>query len=293
MEIQKLKKRLLREELRRRRNKSKKFRLLVSGLLFLLILVVGGLILYVSNLDRILEEDYARAETMVEKGEYEEAVDLFRRIFERHPRFHLASQSIFQAGEILNLYLKQYHEALLAYLHVEKDYPESEWAAKAQMHVAEIYKYRLRDYGRAIIAYQKVIDAGNGNGDEVQYEIADAYFRLENYEQARIEFESLGKNFADSSLLAEVNYRIAIAWSLDGELLEAEKNFRRTMEEFPESPYAREAAFGLASVLEEQEKLREALKILEDLDGTYSNPEVLAKKTEQVRERIRKKKKAI
>jgi len=261
--------------------------------LLLLFTLFGGMIFYVANLDKIPEQEYARAEELVEEGRYEEAADLYRTIFERHPNFHLAGQSIFQAGEVLNLHLKRYQEALLAYLLVEKNYPKTVLAGKAQMQVAEIYKYRVRDYGRAIIAYQKILDAGAVNGDRLQYEIADAYFRLENFEQARIEFESLRKNYPDSPLLAEVHYRIAVALSLDGELLEAENTFRLVREKFADSPYALEAAFGLASVLEEREELREALKVLEELVGSYPNTEALAKKTEQVGERIRKKKKAI
>ncbi len=241
----------------------------------------------------MLEEDYVRADALVEKGGYEEAVEIYRGIYRRHPTFHLSSQAIFQAGEVLNLYLKKYREALLAYLMVEKDYPRSELTRKAQFQVAEIYKYRLRDYSRAIVAYQKLLDAGAPRGDRLQYEVADAYFRLENFEQARIEFETLQKNYPDSPLLPEVQYRIAVAWSLEGEPAAAEKAFRQVEKKWPDDPYTLEARFGLASVLEDREELTDALKVLESLAGTYPNAEALSKKTEQVRERIRKKKKAI
>jgi TolA-binding protein len=65
------------------------------------------------------------------------------------------------------------------------------------------------------------------------------------------------------------------------------------MQDWPDSSYAIEARFGLAVVLEEQEKLLEALKILEELDGIYPKQDILKKKIDQVRERIAKKKKAI
>lgn len=283
----------MREEIRRRRRNSKKFKLLIFGSLLALILLFAGLIFYVSNLDQILEEDYAKAEVLVEQGDYEAAEKIFRTIYERHPNFHLSPQALYQAGEVLNLYMKSYHEALLAYLLVEKDFPNSELARKAQMQVAEIYKYRLRDFSRAIVAYQKLVDAGIPNGDRLLYEIADAYFRLENFEQARIEFETLGKTYTTSELLPEVGYRIAVSWSLEGNLQEAEKAFRRVSQQWPDTPYALEARFGLAGVLEEEEQLREALQVLQELAGHYPNAEALAKKTEQVEERIRKKKKAI
>jgi len=283
----------LREELKRRRKNSRKHRLLVRGLLVALVLLFGGLVYYVTHLDELLSEDYAQAEALLEQGDYAPAAKAFRRLYERHPSFSLAPQAIFQSGEILNLYLQSYQEALLAYLLVEKDYPSTELSRRAQRQVAEIYKNRLRDFPRAIVAYQKLLDSGADGGDRIQYEVADAYFRLENFEQARIEFESLQKNFPDSPLLAEVQYRIAVTWSLEGRLKEAENAFRLVSERWPESSYALEARFGLATSLEEREELREALGVLEALRGVYPNAEALEKKLAQVQERIRKKKKAI
>jgi TolA-binding protein len=101
------------------------------------------------------------------------------------------------------------------------------------------------------------------------------------------------KNFPDSTLIAEVRYRIAITYTLEGLLPEAAGAYRLVLKDWAESPYALEARFSLATVLEEQEELLEALKILEDLVGVYPNEDVLERKTVQVRERIEKKKKAI
>ena len=176
---------------------------------------------------------------------------------------------------------------------MEKNYPRTELACKAQGRVAEIYKYRLRDFNRAIVAYQKLLDSGCSRDDRVQNELADAYFRLNNFEQARIEFENLVKNYPKSPLVPEAEYRIALAFSLDGKPGEAEAAFRRMVGEHPESSFATEARFALAGVLEEQGQLVEALKILKNLKGIYPSAEILVKKTDQVRQRIAKKKKAV
>jgi TolA-binding protein len=266
---------------------------MVRGALLALILFFAGLIYYVAHLDKMLEEQFVRAETMLEKGEYQGAVDTFTNLHQRHPNFHLAPQALFQSGEILNLYLGKYQEALLAYLLVEKDFPQSALVRKAQLQVAEIYKHRLRDYGRAIVAYQKLIDQGAEGGDRLQYEIADAYFRISNFEQARIEFELLVRQYQDSPLLPEAAYRLAVSASLEGALAEAEKAFRVVASQWPDSSFALEARFGLATVLEEREELLAALQILQELDGLYPNSDILAKKTAQVQERIQKKQKAI
>ncbi|ALC14808.1 hypothetical protein DSOUD_0006 [Desulfuromonas soudanensis] len=293
MEIRKLKKSLLKAELKRQRSKSKKHRWLVRGAACLLVLLIASGIAYYFNIDKVLDKDFARAEALVEEGEYQRAADSFRSLYDHHPGFARAPEALFQAGEIQNLYLKRYHEALLAYLLVEKDYPESVYFRRAQAQVADIYKNRLRDYSRAIVAYQKLLDGGAPNLDSVQYEVADIYFRMNNFEQARIEFESLLKNYPESPLVPEVHYRIGVAYSLEEAPAEAEEAFRAVIKEWPDSPYAVEARYGLAGVLEDQEQLRSALQVLEDLQGIYPNAEALAQRTEQVRERIRKKKKAI
>jgi len=283
----------LREELKRRRRNYKKHGLLVRGVLLALILFFGGLTYYMTHLDEMLTDDYNQAESLLEDKRYEQAIDAFRRIYEKHPSFSQAPQAIFQAGEILNLYQQNYHEAVLAYLLVEKDYPNTEFSRKAQKQVADIYKNRLRDYPRAIVAFQKLLDSGVEDGDRVQYEVADTYFRLENFEQARIEFESLLKNYPASTLVPEVEYRIAVTWSLEGRMKEAEAAFRRVFERWPESTYAPEARYALAKSLEERDELKEALLVLESLQGTYPNTEAVLKKIEQIRERMKKKKKAI
>lgn len=281
----------MREELKRRRKNSRRPRILICIVLLLLACSAGAY--YLVTMDQRLVARYILGEKMVGAGHYVEAVEAFRSIHEGHGSFRLSPQALFREAEVLNHYLERYHEAILAYLTVEKDYPDTEQARKAQELVAEVYKNRLRDYGRAIVAYQKLLDSGAADGDRIQYEIADSYFRLNNFEQARIEFESLLKNYSDSPLVAEVRYRIAVAYSLEGESKEAEEAFRVTMKEWPDSPYAVEARFGLATVLEERDELRAALQILEELKGVYPNAEALSKKTDQVKERISKKKRAV
>jgi len=275
----------------RKNSKYYRYRLL---LWVLLILVMGSSVswYYVTRNSR-LETEFAQAESLVQGGSYEKARKKFFDIYETSPDSSLAPQALYRSGDILNVYLDKYQEAILAFLLVTRDYPDSEWAVQAQKQVAEIYKTRLLDYAQAIVAYQKLLDSGVADADRTQYEIADAYFRLNNYEQARIEFESLLKNYPDSPLVPEVQYRIALAYSLDGQLTKAEAVFKEVISTWPEDLFALEARFGLASVLEEEERLRESLKVLQDLQGVYPNKEALTKKIRQVEERIRKKKKAI
>jgi TolA-binding protein len=291
-EIQKLKKQLLMEELERQ-GKAPKTRFWIFLSLALVVLAAVGGFWYHSNLQARLEETFQKGLALRQAGRYVEAVDLFVKLHDEYPSFVRVPQALYQTAEIEDLFLGRYSDALLTYLLLERDYPDAAEVYPARQQVAFLYKYRLNDCSQAIAVYQKVLDQPGQQKDQLQYEVADCYFRLNNFAQARIEFDSLLKNYPDSGLVAEVQYRIAMTYALEGKLPEAAGAYRLVMEKWAGSPYALEASFGLATVLEEQEELLEALKILEELAGIYPKQDILERKTEQVRERIEKKKKAI
>ncbi len=287
-----MKKRLLMEELRRQGKVSDRRLWSFLGLA-LIALAAGGAYWYHATAQTRLEETFQKGMALRQSGQYVEAVDLFSGLHDDSPSFVRVPQALFQKAEILDLYLFRHSDALLTYLLLERDYPDAPEVAPARRQVASLFKYRLEDCGQAIAAYQKILDLPGPDNDRLQYEVADCYFRLNNYEQARIEFENLLSNYGFSDLTAEVRYRIAMTYALEGKRPEAAAAYRLVMQDWPESPYAIEASFGLATVLEEQEELLEALKILEELDGIYPKQDILKKKTDQVRERIAKKKKAV
>ena len=291
-EIQKLKKQLLMEELQRQ-GKVPNWRLWIFLGLALAVFVAGGVYWYHATLQARLEETFQNGMALRQSGRYVEAVELFSHLHDNYPSSARVPEALFQKAEILDLYLFRHSDALLTYLLLERDYPDAPQVEPARRQVATLFKYRLDDCSQAIAAYQKVLDQPGSDNDQLQYEVADCYFRLNNFEQARIEFETLLNNYPSSDLTAEILYRIAMTYALESKLPDAAEAYRRVVQDWPESPYAIEASFGLATVLEEQEELLEALKILEELDGIYPKQDILKRKTEQVRERIEKKKKAI
>lgn len=292
-EIRKLKKQLLKEERSRLRNSSpvrRRLRRLIVGLCILAPLLGA---VYLANLDNIFAYRFERASRLLKQERYRDAVAAFQALQEDYPSRADAPRALYLAAETRHLYLQQEQEALLAYLLLARDYPDAPEALKAQLRAADLYKNHLREYGQALALLQKVADSNPPNPDQVQYEIADTYFRLNNFEQARIEFESLATSFPDSILLPEVQYRIGMALVFEKRLPEAASALKQVAELWPGHRYAIEARFHLAGVLEEQELLQRALGVLRELQGVYPQPEILALRTRQVEERIRKKKKAI
>jgi len=276
----------LREELRRRRKNSKFYRLLVPATLLLLILLFGGLIWYVSGFDQRLEKDFHRAEELVAQGSYDQAVAVLNELHQEYTHHTLGRKALYQVGGVRSLYQQQYAEAILTFLAVEESYPNSDMGLQAQRQVADIYKNKLRDYPRALVVYQRLLERGLADSDRIQHEIADAYFRMNDFKQALLEYEALRSSYPDSPLQAEVRYRMGITLSLEGKGKEAEVVFREVISLWPQSPFALESKFSLATVLEERDELAAAMKVLEELKGSYPNTELLNRRLTQLRQRL-------
>ncbi|WP_429885337.1 tetratricopeptide repeat protein [Geoalkalibacter halelectricus] len=279
------------EELKRRRRTRSKWPLVILALV--LLAALGGGAWYHYNQENFALRKFQRAQELLVEKNYAEAARLFETLGKKHPDFPHADEALFRVGELQHLYLRKDQEALLTFLLVEKNYPESPFSLRAQQLAADIYMDRLEDYSRAVVAYQKLIDQGVVDSDQLQYRIAEAYFRLNNFEQARIEWQTLLQLFPESPLVPEVAYRVAVCWALEGDHQQAAEDFQAVHAAWPEHPYGLEARFGLASLLEEQEHLLEALDLLLELRDRYPRPEVLEQRIEQVKERIDKKQDAI
>jgi len=280
----------LREELRRRRKNSKFYRLLVPGTLLLLILLFACLIWYVSGFDQRLEQDFNRAEELVTAKSYDQAVAVLSELHREYDNHALGRQALYKVGEIRSLYQQQHAEAILAFLAVEELYPNSETGLQAMRQVAEIYKTKLRDYPRAVEAFKRLLDRQLADSDRIQHEIADSYFRMNDFKQALLEYETLRSSYPDSPLQAEVRYRMGVTLSLEGSGSEAETVFHEVISLWPQSPFALESKFSLAKVLEERDELAAAMKVLEELKGSYPNTELLDRRLTQLRERLANKK---
>lgn len=293
MKIRQLKSQLKKEELRRRTNSPRPRRRL-RCLLLVLLLSASLAALYWANRHELDLYRYRQAESLARQGDYSGAVEKLDRLSSSaSSQQDLVPQALLLAGQILEFNLQQYQRALLFYLRLVRDYPQSEQAITAQRQAATIYKQHLRDYSSALTLLQRLVDVHVPDADHIHYQVADCYFLLENYEQARIEFESLLKTYPESTLLPEVQYRIGMAYLLDGQPSKARAAFAEELRRWPESPFAVEAGFALAGVYERQDQLRKALDELRKLKGRYPNAGILNHRINQVKERMARKKKAI
>lgn len=282
-ELRKETKRLLQRNNRSRRN-------LLIRLVLLLGLTGGALWGYLSQ---VADYRFRQGEKAFAAGEYQEAADWFLRVQESSPAGERAAEALLLVAEIQNLKLNRFREALRSYLLLIRDYPDAPEVETALRQAASLSQERLGEPLEALMLWQALLERRVADGDRVQRQVADCYFRLDNLPQARIEFENLLQNYPQSPLLPLATYRLGqIDAMLDNEKGAAQA-YAEVRERWPDSLYAVEAAFGSAMILERQGRLQEAESLLLGLNPAATDQALLKQRLEQIRERMAEKKRAI
>ncbi|MBW6509005.1 MAG: tetratricopeptide repeat protein [Desulfuromonadales bacterium] len=218
-------------------------------------------------------------------GRSTEALARYRQIITQYPQESVAPEALYRMARLWHFDLQNPQQALLKYLQLERDYTDSSHIQQAREAAARIVKIDLGDDIQAIGYYQRLLDNRQGTLDQYLYEIADSYFRLENYPQARIELENLLSTYPDSSLIPEALHRKATILVLENRTDEAYQDWRQLVEDFPDSGYAGRARFNLASMLEEKGELESALAEYRSLEN-YPRPLLLEQKIDHLTRRI-------
>ena len=282
-----MKKQLKKQTLDLQRAKSKKQRCCWL-ILSLTILAVAAWPFYQRYQLTVPQQLFNQGEKLESLGQIEAAQKVYQQLYQRYPQAEIAPAALLRSGSIWQHDRRRDQQALLSYLQLEHDYPDSPLVPTAREEAALIVKYSLRDYSRAIKFYQHLLDSTTSRQDLYRYEIADCYFRLDNYVQARIELEILQQRYPQTELLPELLYRKGGLLLLEKRPDDARKDWQRLIDEFPDSPYRVQARFNLAKLLEEDDLLEEALKQYQQLTD-FPQPLILEEKVAHLKQRIRKK----
>ncbi|MBD1400758.1 tetratricopeptide repeat protein [Pelovirga terrestris] len=218
-------------------------------------------------------------------GRTSEALDSYQQIIARFPKELAASEALYRVARLWHFDLQDPQQALLTYLQLERDYPDNNYIQQVGEAAARIVKIDLGDDIQAIGYYQRLLDSDQGQSDQYLYEIADSYFRLQNYPQSRIELENLLSAYPDSPLIPEVLHRKATILILENRTEEANQDWQQLVDDYPDSRYAARARFNMAVLLEERGELELALEIYRNLED-YPQPLLLEQKINHLTRRI-------
>jgi len=264
-----------------------------SPLFYWHLILISALMFHLTACDRSGGEAYKKGEELWEAEKYSEAVAQYEKVVSDYPKGHLATDALYQIGNINYLNLRDYWKAIEAYRSLVEMSPGSPFSPDAQRKVADIYKDKFGDLKGAIAEYQRFIKVFPKEADKAIYQMAQCYVLLKEFGKGREQYENILKEHPDIDYADDVHYQIANSYYLEGKTGEAIKEFEELLEEFPDSRFAADASFEIALAKEEDGNLLEALSILEFLRGTYHDERVLELRIKGIQERIAAKKKPV
>ena len=148
-----------------------------------------------------------QAEARWREGDYEDAVRLNLLLHDRDPSGRYGAQALMNLGNIYYLNLRQLGKAIEMYQKLAAERPGTPDEFKAREKLAEIHANEIGDLTQAVCEYEKILAwKGLDNSAEIRMQMANAYFKLGDYDQAlrelrRVEEQGTAGHTADQARL--------------------------------------------------------------------------------------------
>lgn len=232
------------------------------------------------------------ADEKIAQGVYADAADLLRRAISINPQSKTAVKALYKLGFTLESYLKDYDGAVYNFQEFIRLSQDKVSIYEVQKRIANIYFEQYREPEKAIAAYKKLISFNPESleTDLFQFRIGQAYFRQNNFDQARYEYQQLLERFPKSPFAARARFEVGNAYYMEGKYEIAEEAWKQVLRHHTQSEYATEAQFMMAQCLEHQDKLQNALQMYETIKGRYPSSEILDLRINELKKRMQKKK---
>jgi TolA-binding protein len=153
---------------------------------------------------------------MLGKGDYAKAREKFEELYDNFPKSELTDQALFYHGEAYRRE-REWLPALSLYDSVTARFPKSKMTPAIHIQQGKIFVQQSR-YPRAIALLQPAAERGGAGELEARLALAEAYFGLERYDSAAVEFAWVARKTKSAELRNECVFR-------QGEALEASSDF--------------------------------------------------------------------
>lgn len=231
-----------------------------------------------------------KARGLWESGNYRDAARNYVTLSELYPDSALAEESLYWAASLYHHYLHDSAQAASHYQHLVFTYPDGHYFLEAKENLAAIYEEDKASRHRALQIYEQLLlaDEMKERRDFLRTKIAALNMRMGRMDQARLGFRDLLVQHPKSNYRAETYYLIGYSYYLEKRYDLALFVFGQTLNDFAGTPIATRAQYFIADTLEEQGKMREALKVYEALKDTYPNPRIVENRIRTLQARIRR-----
>ncbi len=198
------------------------------------------------------------------------------------------ARALYQAGRIDHLYLDQPRRAVQRLRQALKLLPEGPFAFDARREIAEIYYDRLMDYRTAALEYERLVHefAERDGIDGYQYRVAQSYFLVRDFDQARTEARMLLDKWPQGRFAAEARLLIANSYYLEQRLDEAVAAHQALLDSGPDVPLRARSLFELGICYQDLGQMQKAEEAYLAALKDHPRPDLVQGQLSALRERM-------
>lgn len=249
---------------------------------------------------------YVLAEKLWTDRKYAASVSEFEKVISRDPRGKLGLQAMYRAATTQYLFLSRYNDAIRNFKNFIQVNSEAESVWDAELQIGEILFSKTEQYDQALVHYRNLLKQKPqaAEAPELLFRVGKSQFFLLQFDDAVATYKELTQSYPKSIWAEKASLEIGTTYFTRGEqqsdqhsddsesyqeAIQAYQKFTRT---YPKSEWLSEARFGIASCLEELDRLNDAYETYESLKKTYPSPQVVEIKLLRIRERMSQRKPA-
>ncbi len=211
---------------------------------------------------------------------YEDSIQNFIALTKAFPEHHLVDDSLFWIANIYEHFVKNPDQAVRFYRSLNTTFENSDYHISAMLGLARM-RAMQGDEGkrRAIRILMKLQKQSSPPlADELweqnQLQLAQLFFELKNFDQARAELKRLIFEKPESGNVPLAYYQIGMYFLEEGHLELAKLTFIEADKKFKHRKEALSSALSLAAIYEESGQLNEAIQIYESILNRLEKKEV-------------------
>jgi len=229
------------------------------------------------------------AEEMSAQGNYVEAINILKRTVRLKSYSRSATRAIYRIGYIYENFIKDFEQASKNYkefLEVSVD-PVLNYEVRKRL--ANLYFENGNDPMLAIENYKKLLKENPKTleADEFQLKIAEAFYRQNAFDQARIEYRKLIDNYPKSQYKIKARFELATSYYMEGSYEIALETYRQIMRNFPQSEYSLESEFYMAQCLENLERIPAAIEVYQKLAPRYPSKAIVEMRIAEAKKKVK------
>ena len=180
-------------------------------------------------------------------GKNQDALPHYEELLVEFPESSLANTSLFELAE-LKYEARKFNDVIRRLQELIEKKPKKDLRARAQQLLGLVY-YDQKNFAEALLSFQEVVrtkkptirSKGDELGAEAQFLMGKCYFEQKMFDEAIEEYKKMETGFPFPQWQSKAIFEMAMTLDRKGDKAEAQEQFKRLVEKFPDTPAAADA----------------------------------------------------